>query len=131
MCFVNYIFKNIVALKLSYLCTNEIQGLLSTQLTLYKLLCTFITLAGSAPYPGHRRRFFTKFDVSIVEKVVKVFDNDVIEATRQMGTDLGFLVGISLGANVWAANRPAENIEGNIATVLSDRAGIYFSTALL
>jgi cysteine synthase A len=70
-------------------------------------------------------------DVSMVDDVVEVSDNDAIETTRQLGTDLGLLVGISSGANVWAARRLAEKIEGNITTVLPDRAERYFSTALL
>ncbi|MGB2861780.1 MAG: cysteine synthase A [Sedimentisphaerales bacterium] len=70
-------------------------------------------------------------DVSMVDGVVEVSDDNAIRTTRQLGTDLGLLVGISSGANVWAARRLAENIEGNIATVLPDRAERYFSTALL
>lgn len=70
-------------------------------------------------------------DVSMVDGVVEVSDDNAIRTTRQLGTDLGLLVGISSGANVWAARRLAENIEGNIGTVLPDRAERYFSTALL
>jgi len=70
-------------------------------------------------------------DVSLVDDVIEVTDEDAIETTRQMGRDLGLLVGISSGANVWAARQPARRIEGPIATVLPDRAERYFSTALL
>jgi cysteine synthase A len=70
-------------------------------------------------------------DVSLVDEVVEVTDEDAIETTRQLGRDHGLLVGISSGANVWAARRLAEHIDGNIATVLPDRAERYFSTALL
>jgi cysteine synthase A len=70
-------------------------------------------------------------DVSMVDDVVEVSDDNAIQTTRQLGTDFGLLVGISSGANVWAARRLAEKIEGNIATVLPDRAERYFSTALL
>jgi len=70
-------------------------------------------------------------DVSLVDEVVEVTDDDAIETTRQLGRDHGLLVGISSGANVWAARQLAERIEGNIATVLPDRAERYFSTALL
>jgi len=70
-------------------------------------------------------------DVSMVDDVVEVSDDNAIQTTRQLGTNLGLLVGISSGANVWAARRLAENIQGNIATVLPDRAERYFSTALL
>jgi cysteine synthase len=70
-------------------------------------------------------------DVSLVDAVVEVSDEDAIETTRQLGRDCGFLVGISSGANVWAARKLAQTIAGNIATVLPDRAERYFSTALL
>jgi cysteine synthase A len=70
-------------------------------------------------------------DVSLVDDVVEVSDEDAIETTRQLGSNFGLLVGISSGANVWAARRMAEKINGNIATVLPDRAERYFSTALL
>ena len=48
-----------------------------------------------------------------------------------VGREHGLLVGISSGANVWAARELAWTIKGNIATVLPDRAERYFSTALL
>jgi len=70
-------------------------------------------------------------DVSLVDEVVEVTDQDAIETTRQLGRDFGLLVGISSGANVWAARQLAGRIKGNIATVLPDRAERYFSTALL
>ena len=69
-------------------------------------------------------------DASLVDEVVEVTDEDAIETTRQLSRDLGFLVGISSGANVWAARQLAKNRPGNIATVLPDRAERYFSTAL-
>jgi cysteine synthase len=70
-------------------------------------------------------------DVSMVDDVVEVTDEDAIATTRQLARDLGLLVGISSGANVWAARQLAKSIKGNIATVLPDRAERYFSTALL
>jgi cysteine synthase A len=70
-------------------------------------------------------------DVSLVDGVVEVSDEAAIETTRQLGRDYGLLVGISSGANVWAARKLAKEIGGNITTVLPDRAERYFSTALL
>ncbi len=70
-------------------------------------------------------------DVSLVDDVVEVSDRNAIETTRQLGRDYGYLVGISSGANVWAARKMAERLGGNVATVLPDRAERYFSTALL
>jgi cysteine synthase A len=63
--------------------------------------------------------------------VIEVTDEDAIETTRQLSRDLGLLVGVSSGANVWAARQLAKGTQGNIATVLPDRAERYFSTALL
>ncbi len=70
-------------------------------------------------------------DVSMVDDVVEVTDDNAIETTRQLGRDFGLLVGISSGANVWAARQLSKKITGNITTVLPDRAERYFSTALL
>jgi len=70
-------------------------------------------------------------DVSMVDDVIEVTDEDAIEITRRLGRDYGLLVGISSGANVWAAQQLASRIKGNIATVLPDRAERYFSTSLM
>jgi cysteine synthase len=70
-------------------------------------------------------------NVTLVDEVIEVTDDDAIETTRQLGRDLGLLVGISSGANVWAARQLAKRGLGNVATVLADRAERYFSTALL
>jgi cysteine synthase A len=70
-------------------------------------------------------------DPAIIDEVVEVTDEDAIETTRQLGRDNGLLVGISSGANVWAARQVAARLKGNVATVLPDRAERYFSTALM
>lgn len=70
-------------------------------------------------------------DLKLVDEVVEVTDEDAIETTRILGRDHGLLVGISSGANIWAARRMAKKINGNVATVLPDRAERYFSTSLL
>ena len=61
-------------------------------------------------------------DIALVDEVIEVTDDDAIETTRQLGRDLGLLVGISSGANVWAARQLAGRGLGNVATVLPDRA---------
>ena len=70
-------------------------------------------------------------DVSLVDEVIEVTDEDAIETTRQLGRDYGLMVGISSGANVWAARQLARKMKGNVTTVLPDRAERYFSTALM
>jgi cysteine synthase A len=70
-------------------------------------------------------------DLSLVDEVVEVSDEDAITTTRRLGKENGLLVGISSGANVWAARQLAARKMGNVATVLPDRAERYFSTSLL
>jgi cysteine synthase A len=70
-------------------------------------------------------------DRSLIDDVIEVSDEDAIETTRLLCRNYGLLVGISSGANVWAANKLARKIDGNIATVLPDRAERYFSTSLM
>lgn len=68
----------------------------------------------------------------LIDEVIEVTDEDAIETTRSLGKDNGLLVGISSGANVWAARELAKANPGKkIATILPDRAERYFSTALL
>ncbi len=70
-------------------------------------------------------------DVKLIDEVVQVSDEDAVQTTRELGRNFGLLVGISSGANVWAARQLARRVKGNITTVLPDRAERYFSTALL
>jgi cysteine synthase A len=70
-------------------------------------------------------------DLSLVDEVVEVSDDNAIAETRRLSKENGLLVGISSGANVWAARQLAARISGNVATVLPDRAERYFSTSLL
>jgi len=70
-------------------------------------------------------------DVSLVDDVIEVTDEDAIETTRELGRTMGLLVGVSSGANVWAARQVAKGFSGHVATVLPDRAERYFSTSLL
>ena len=70
-------------------------------------------------------------DVSLVDDVIEVSDEDAMDETRWLARELGLLVGVSSGANVWAAKQLAGRARGTIATVLPDRAERYFSTALL
>lgn len=70
-------------------------------------------------------------DVSLVDHVIEVSDEDAIAETRKLGRKYGLLCGISSGANVWAARLAAERHGGNVATILPDRAERYFSTSLM
>ena len=70
-------------------------------------------------------------DVRLVDEVIEVTDEQAIETARELGRCHGLLVGISSGANVWAARQLAQRMNGNITTILPDRAERYFSTSLL
>ena len=72
-------------------------------------------------------------DVSKIDDVITVTDNDAIETAQRLTREEGTLVGTSSGANVWAAIELARRIgrDKNIVTVLPDRAERYFSTSLI
>lgn len=70
-------------------------------------------------------------DVSLIDDVVTVTDEEAIETTRRLAREEGLLVGTSSGANVWASNLVGEKVTGPIVTILPDRAERYFSTSLI
>jgi cysteine synthase A len=70
-------------------------------------------------------------DVSLIDEVITVTDEDAIATTRSLAKQEGLLVGTSSGANVWAAMKLAKRCDKNIVTVLADRAERYFSTSLI
>jgi cysteine synthase A len=61
-----------------------------------------------------------------IDKIVKVNDRDAIKTSRDIARKEGIAVGISSGANVFAAKK----LKGNVLTVLPDSAERYFSTEL-
>lgn len=72
-------------------------------------------------------------DVSLVDEVVEVTDDDAINTARSLARVQGVLVGTSSGANVWASIKMAERYgqDVNVVTVLPDRVERYFSTSLI
>ncbi|HOO72136.1 MAG TPA: cysteine synthase A [Spirochaetota bacterium] len=69
-------------------------------------------------------------DVSLVDMVFTVSDDEAIETTRRLSKEEGLLVGTSSGANVFVALH-VDNGHNRVVTILPDRAERYFSTALL
>jgi len=72
-------------------------------------------------------------DTTLYGEVVTVSNEDAMETARMLAKEEGLLVGISAGANVYAAmqvgSRP-ENAGKTIVTILCDTAERYLSTAL-
>ncbi|MBW1644738.1 MAG: cysteine synthase A [Deltaproteobacteria bacterium] len=72
-------------------------------------------------------------DVSLIDEVVTVSDDDAIDTARALARLEGTLVGTSSGANVWAAIRVANELgpDKRVVTILPDRIERYFSTSLI
>ncbi len=72
-------------------------------------------------------------DVSLIDQVVTVSDEDAIETTRSLARLEGTMVGTSSGANVWAAIKVANELgpDKRVVTILPDRIERYFSTSLI
>lgn len=67
-------------------------------------------------------------DMTLVDKVIKVNDEEAYEMIKLLALKEGLIVGSSSGAAVSAALKLAEKIDkGNIVTVLPDRGDRYFS----
>lgn len=72
-------------------------------------------------------------NVSIYDEVIAVSNEDAIATAKELAKTEGMLVGISAGANVYAAIQVAkrpENQGKTIVTILCDTAERYLSTAL-
>ncbi len=72
-------------------------------------------------------------DVSLIDEVVTVSDEDAIGTARALARLEGTMVGTSSGANVWAAMKLAKRFgpDKRVATILPDRIERYFSTSLI
>ena len=72
-------------------------------------------------------------DVSLIDEVIEVTDEDATSMARDLARIQGILVGTSAGANVWAAMQAARKYgtDKRIVTILPDRVERYFSTALI
>jgi cysteine synthase A len=72
-------------------------------------------------------------NLSVIDEVIQVGDEDAMETSRQLARKEGFLCGISCGAAAWAAlqlaRRPA-NAGKLIVVILPDLGERYLSTKL-
>jgi cysteine synthase A len=71
----------------------------------------------------------TNLDRDLVDEVVRVSDLDAWRMKQRLATEEGLLVGISAGANVFAAIGIAERLgpDRNVVTLLCDTGERYFS----
>jgi cysteine synthase A len=72
-------------------------------------------------------------DTGVYDEILKASADEAFAASRALARDEGVLVGISAGANVWAAAEIAKRPEGRgttIVTVLCDTGERYLSTPL-
>lgn len=95
-------------------------------------------LSGESPSPHKIQGIGAGFVPAILNtecygEVIKVSNEDAIETARMLAKKEGLLVGISAGANVWAAMQVAsrEEFQGKIiVTILCDTGERYLSTEL-
>lgn len=69
------------------------------------------------------------YDAKLADENVEVSTEDAFEMTRKLAREEGLLVGVSAGANVFAAIRLAKHLksEAVIVTILCDGGGKYLS----
>lgn len=95
-------------------------------------------LSGEGPSPHKIQGIGAGFipdilDTSVYGEVIKVSNEDAIATSKMLAKEEGLLVGISAGANVWAAMQVASKPEFQgkvIVTVLCDTGERYLSTEL-
>ncbi len=95
-------------------------------------------LSGGSPSPHKIQGIGAGFvpdilDTSAYSEVIKVSNEDAFETARMLAKKEGLLVGISSGANVYAAMHVAKRDEfkgKNIVTILCDTGERYLSTEL-
>ncbi len=70
-------------------------------------------------------------DITLVDKVIKITDDEAFNASRDLAKHEGILAGSSSGAALAAALKLAQEIDGgNIVTVFPDRGDRYLSKGL-
>lgn len=70
-------------------------------------------------------------DMSLVDKVIKIDDNDAFYGARELASHEGIFAGSSSGAALAAAKKLiAQGAKGNIVIILPDRGDRYFSKGL-
>jgi cysteine synthase A len=67
-------------------------------------------------------------DMSLVDEVIKVNDDNAFEMVKLLAKNEGVIAGTSSGAALYASIELSKKIEkGNIVTIFPDRGDRYFS----
>jgi cysteine synthase A len=70
-------------------------------------------------------------NTNLYDEIIKITDEEAIEMAKTLAKQEGLLVGISAGANVYAAKKLSEKYpDKKIVTILCDTAERYLSTEL-
>jgi cysteine synthase A len=71
-------------------------------------------------------------NTTIYDEIIGVRDEDALAATRRLSREEGLLVGVSSGANVFAALEVAERLgrDKTVVTMLCDTGERYLSVAI-
>jgi len=88
---------------------------------------------GPHPIQGIGAGFVPRnYDLNVVDRVIRVKNEDAFATSRNLARREGILVGASSGANVWAALQVAAELgQGKtVVTIAPDTGERYLSTAL-
>jgi cysteine synthase A len=71
-------------------------------------------------------------EIDLLDRIIRVRDEDALETSRRLAREEGLLVGISSGANVWAALEIAKELKkgDNVEVIAPDTGERYLSTEL-
>ena len=90
-------------------------------------------LSGSHMIPGIGPDFIPPLlDLTVIDDVIAVADEEAYDMTLRLCREEGLLAGISAGANVSAAIRVAQSLEGNstVVTIIPDTGERYLDVQL-
>jgi cysteine synthase A len=88
--------------------------------------------AGPTKIQGLNAGFIPQnYDGDVVDQIIGVSDQDAWDTKLALASEEGLLVGISAGANVWAAIQVARELDPSehVVTILCDTGERYFSLA--